>query len=62
MKISQLQPGFKILEHSDSGDVVHYEVVSITPVGRMFEVTFRSALGGLSSALYPANGFITAAA
>lgn len=62
MKISQLQPGYTIHEHRDSGEVVQYEVVSITPVGKkMFEVTFRS-IAGLSSALYPADGFITTAA
>ena len=61
MKISQLQPGFKVLDHTESGEVVHFEVVSISPVGRMFEVTFRSVMG-LTTALYPANGFITAAA
>lgn len=61
MKISQLQPGYKILEHLDSGEVVHYEVVSVSPVGKMFEVTFRT-VSGLASALYPANAFISAAA
>jgi len=61
MKISQLQPGYKVLEQEESGDVVHFEVVSISQVGRMFEVTFRSVVG-LTSALYPANAFITAAA
>ncbi|MBV8048800.1 MAG: hypothetical protein JO171_16750 [Paludibacterium sp.] len=61
MKISQLQPGHKILEHRDSGEIIHYEVVSVAPVGKMFEVTFRT-VSGLTTALYPANGFITAAA
>jgi hypothetical protein len=62
MKVSQLQPGHKVLEHNDSGEVIaHYEVVSVSQVGRMFEVTFRSVLG-LTTALYPANGHITAAA
>jgi hypothetical protein len=61
MKISQLQPGYKVQEHKDSGDVVHFEVVSIAQVGRMFEVTFKSVLG-LTSALYPANALIPAAA
>ena len=61
MKISQLKPGYTILEHKDSGDVIHYEVVSIRQVGKMFEVTFRSVLG-LASACYPANAFISAAA
>lgn len=61
MKVSQLQPGYKILDQEESGDVVHYEVVSIAQVGRMFEVTFRSVMG-LTSALYPANAFIPAAA
>ena len=56
MKISQLKPGYKILEHKDSGSTMHYEVVSIRQVGKMFEVTFKSA--GLASALYPANAFI----
>lgn len=61
MKISQLKPGYKIQEHKESGEVIHYEVVSIAQVGKMFEVTFRS-VWGLSSALYPANAFIHAAA
>lgn len=61
MKISQLKPGYTIQEHKESGEVIHYEVVSIAQVGKMFEVTFRSVLG-LSSALYPANAFIHAAA
>ncbi|OQS33184.1 hypothetical protein B0T40_18245 [Chromobacterium haemolyticum] len=61
MKISQLKPGYKILEHKDSGSTMHYEVVSIRQVGKMFEVTFKSALG-LASALYPPNAFIQAAA
>ncbi|MBA4708792.1 hypothetical protein DBR44_05430 [Aquitalea sp. FJL05] len=61
MKISQLQPGYTVLEHKDSGDIVHYTVVSIRQVGKMFEVTFQSVLG-LASAFYPANGFIHAAA
>ena len=61
MKVSQLQPGYKIQEQQERGDVVHYEVVSVAQVGRMFEVTFRSVLG-LASAMYPANAFISAAA
>jgi len=61
MKISQLQPGHKIQEHNDSGEVIHYEVVSVNPVGKMIEVTFRT-VAGLSSALYPANAFIPVAA
>ncbi|UTH74860.1 hypothetical protein [Chromobacterium sp. IIBBL 290-4] len=61
MQISQLKPGHKIFEHKDCGRTEHYEVVSIRQVGRMFEVTFKSAQG-LVSAMYPANGFIQAAA
>lgn len=61
MKISQLQPGYKISERQIDGDEIHYEVVSIAQVGRMFEVTFRSVMG-LASARYPANAFISAAA
>ncbi|AXE30857.1 hypothetical protein DK842_13730 [Chromobacterium phragmitis] len=61
MKISQLKPGYKVFEHKDCGGVVHYEVISVRQVGKMFEVTFKSALG-LASAMYPANGFIQAAA
>lgn len=61
MKISQLQPGHKILEQLDSGEIIHYEVVSVFPVGKMFEVTFRT-VAGIASALYPANAFISAAA
>jgi hypothetical protein len=61
MQVSQLKPGYKVLEQKDSGDVIHYEVVSIAQVGRMFEVTFRTVMG-LTSALYSANAFIPAAA
>lgn len=61
MKISQLKPGDKVVEHQEDGDVVKYEVVSIRQVGRRFEVTFRSVMG-LASALYPANAFILAVA
>ncbi|WP_028535517.1 hypothetical protein [Paludibacterium yongneupense] len=61
MKISQLQPGHQILEHDDTGRTNRFEVVSIRQVGKMFEVTFLSALG-LSSALYPANAFVATAA
>lgn len=61
MKVSQLKPGDTILEHKDSGDAVHFEVVSIRQVGKMFEVTFKS-VQGLASALYPANAFVSAAA
>ena len=35
MKISQLQPGYKISERQTDGDEIHYEVVSIAQVGRM---------------------------
>ncbi len=51
MKISQLKPGYKVFEHKECGDVVHYEVISVRQVGKMFEVTFKSALG-LASAMY----------
>jgi hypothetical protein len=61
MKISQLQPGHKVCEHLDGGNVISYEVVSIAQVGRMFEVTFRSVMG-LASAMYPANACIPAVA
>ena len=61
MKISQLKPGHTVLEHKDCGDIVHYTVVSIRQVGKMFEVTFQSVLG-LATAFYPANGFINVAA
>jgi len=61
MKISQLKPGDTVLEHKDSGDIIHYTVVSFRQVGKMFEVTFQSVMG-LASAFYPANGFIHAAA
>ncbi|MTD33458.1 hypothetical protein [Paludibacterium denitrificans] len=61
MEISQLKPGHTVLEHKECGEQVHYEVVSIRRVGRMFEVTFKSVMG-LASALYPANAFIPVAA
>ncbi|GGY03987.1 hypothetical protein [Paludibacterium paludis] len=61
MQISQLKPGDSVIEHRDCGLVINYEVVDIKPVGKMFEVTFRSD-EGVSSALYPASAFVHAAA
>ncbi|MBI3144277.1 MAG: hypothetical protein HYZ18_03215 [Pseudogulbenkiania sp.] len=61
MRVSQLQPGCKIVEQKDDGNEIRYEVISIRQIGKQFEVTFRSVLG-LASALYPANAFISAAA
>ncbi|CUA82112.1 hypothetical protein Ga0061063_0968 [Gulbenkiania indica] len=60
MRISQLTPGCKILEHQDSGDIIRYEVVSVRQIGQKYEVTFSSPLGE-ASALYPANAFIATA-
>lgn len=59
MRICQLKPGDKVVEHKEGGNTIHYEVVCIRQVGKQFEVTFRSALG-LASALYPANALISA--
>jgi hypothetical protein len=61
MRVSQLQPGCKIVEQKDDGNEIRYEVIGIRQIGKQFEVTFRSVLG-LASALYPANAFIPAAA
>lgn len=61
MRVSQLQPGCKIVEQKDDGKEIRYEVISIRQIGKQFEVTFRSVLG-LASALYPANAFIPVAA
>ncbi len=61
MQISQLKPGHSIVEHRDCGLVVSYEVLDVQPSGKMVEVTFRTS-EGVSSALYPANAFIHAAA
>ncbi|BAK75901.1 hypothetical protein NH8B_1070 [Pseudogulbenkiania sp. NH8B] len=61
MRVSQLQPGCKIVERKDDGHEIRYEVISIRQIGKQFEVTFRSVLG-MASALYSANAFIPTAA
>lgn len=59
IKVSQLQPGFQIHEQKDNGEVDRYEVVEVAPVGRKFQVTFRSLLG-VESAVYPADAYLNA--
>lgn len=61
MQINQLQPGFRIHEQQNNGDVTQYEVLSVRPFGRRIEVTFRS-LFGLESAVYPATACLNASA
>jgi hypothetical protein len=60
MKISQLKPGFLVREHKNNGEIDNFEVVTVKPLGRKVEVTFRSLLG-LESALYPADAYLNAA-
>jgi len=59
MRINQLKPGIKIRDWLN-GQVIHFEVVAIKPVGQKFEVTF-SSLFGETSAIYPGTAFVAVA-
>ncbi|BEV71566.1 hypothetical protein THUN1379_10480 [Paludibacterium sp. THUN1379] len=59
MQISQLQPGFRIDEHRDNGEVASFEVTQVRSLGRRVEVTFRSMFG-LESAVYMADAYLNA--
>ena len=59
MQISQLQPGFRINEQHDNGDVTSFEVMQVRALGHKVEVTFRSMLG-LESAVYRADAYLNA--
>lgn len=57
MKIHQLEPGHRILETTDSGEEIRFEVINVKPLGRRYEVTMRTS-AGLESVLYPANAYV----
>jgi hypothetical protein len=59
MRINQLKPGIKIRDWLN-GRVIHFEVVSIKPIGQKYEVTFSSPLGQ-SSAVYPGTALVAVA-
>ncbi|MFC3625055.1 hypothetical protein ACFOKJ_02715 [Vogesella amnigena] len=61
MQISQLLPGHNILETTDKGEVVRFEVVNVRAIGRRYEVTMRTP-AGVESVLYPANAYVQTAA
>lgn len=61
MRINELQPGQSILETTDSGDVIRFEVIKVQPLGRRYEVTLRTA-SGLESVIYPGNAYVQIAA
>ncbi|WP_148715041.1 hypothetical protein [Chitinolyticbacter meiyuanensis] len=56
MHINTLKAGDSFSQKTE-GKVVRFEVIDIKPIGRDFEVTFRSALG-MSSARYQGNAVI----
>ncbi|MBB5018448.1 hypothetical protein HNQ59_001737 [Chitinivorax tropicus] len=58
MKVKELRPGDHVLDERN-GATVDFEVVSIKPLGYLFEVTFRSVLG-MASAAYHGNAYINA--
>lgn len=59
IQVSQLKPGSQIHEHKNNGEVDCYEVLDVEPVGRKFQVTFRSMVG-IESAVYPADAYLNA--
>ena len=61
MRVNQLEPGHSILETTDSGEEIRFEVINVKPLGRRYEVTMRSA-AGLESVIYPANAYVQTAA
>jgi hypothetical protein len=61
MRINQLEPGHSILETTDSGEVLRFEVVNVRAVGRRYEVTMRTP-AGVESVIYPANAYVQTAA
>lgn len=61
MRINQLEPGHSILETTDSGEVLRFEVMDVRAVGRRYEVTMRTP-AGVESVMYPANAYVQTAA
>jgi len=61
MRINQLEPGHSILETTDSGEVLRFEVMDVRAVGRRYEVTMRTP-AGVESVIYPANAYVQTAA
>ncbi|MFC3533890.1 hypothetical protein ACFOLG_17120 [Vogesella facilis] len=61
MKINELLPGHNILETTDSGETLRFEVVTVRAIGRRYEITMRTP-AGLESVLYPANAYVQIAA
>ena len=59
IQVSQLKPGSQIHEHKNNGEIDCYEVLDVEPVGRKFQVTFRSMVG-VESAVYPADAYLNA--
>ncbi|MDK2125708.1 hypothetical protein [Parachitinimonas caeni] len=57
MIIKELQPGDRFIQNHH-GENICFEVIAINPVGRQYEVSFRSQLGE-ASAYYPGNAHIT---
>lgn len=61
MRINQLEPGHSILETTDNGEVLRFEVMDVRAVGRRYEVTMRTP-AGVESVMYPANAYVQTAA
>lgn len=61
MRINQLEPGHSILETTDKGEEIRFEVITVRSLGRRYEVTLRTAMG-LESVIYPANAYVQIAA
>ncbi|KMJ52757.1 MULTISPECIES: hypothetical protein [Vogesella] len=61
MRINQLEPGHSILETTDSGEEIRFEVINVKPLGRRYEVTMRTS-AGLESVVYPGNAYVQTAA
>ncbi|MDC7717219.1 hypothetical protein PQU95_08330 [Vogesella sp. DC21W] len=61
MRINQLEPGHSILEVTDKGEELRFEVMDVRAVGRRYEVTMRTP-AGVESVMYPANAYVQTAA
>ncbi len=61
MQISQLLPGHNILETTEQGEELRFEVVNVRAQGRRYEVTMRTP-SGVESVLYPATAYVQTAA
>ncbi|MBV8468203.1 MAG: hypothetical protein JO218_19830 [Burkholderiales bacterium] len=57
MIVKELQPGDSFAQYVN-GHAVRFEVIDVRPLGREFEITFRSSAGD-SSARYPGRAVIT---